>query len=543
MSAPRLRALLAGILATSAVPPGALAQEVPSAQHFRASADGVGWFAGPSAVPLGLLSPTASTTLSLAAAPAVVRDGDGALLMPVGALFAADIQAALGLPFGDVGVVVPVVLVQAGSGLDPREPPPTSAFGDVAIVPKFALPVPRRLPLALAVVVPVTLPTGAEGGMASEPSVTARPEVVAELRRGQWRVSARVGLVARADASAYGARRGVQASWGLAAALRAHPRVEVLGEAWGEVGLERRDFPAEWLAGVRVDLGWGLRASAAAGTGLTPAWGVPAFRAVVGLGWVRPGPRDRDFDGIVDLEDRCPDAAEDGDGYEDGDGCPDPDNDGDGLLDRRDLCPDAPEAWNGIEDDDGCPEEGEVGDADGDGHPDYLDRCPEDAEDPDGHRDDDGCPDEDNDRDGIVDVRDRCPDEAEVRNGIEDEDGCPDEGRARIAEDAAERRVIRIRDAIFFETGTDRLDPSSETVLDDVARLLLARPPIRLVEVQGHADARGDAESNRVLTQKRAEAVVRYLVTRGVDAKRLFAKGYGADVPIDPASTEEAWAR
>jgi OOP family OmpA-OmpF porin len=66
---------------------------------------------------------------------------------------------------------------------------------------------------------------------------------------------------------------------------------------------------------------------------------------------------DPDGDGIVGDADRCPDEAEDFDGWQDADGCPDPDNDGDGIPDARDACPDAPETVNGWQDDDGCPDE------------------------------------------------------------------------------------------------------------------------------------------------------------------------------------------
>ncbi len=48
---------------------------------------------------------------------------------------------------------------------------------------------------------------------------------------------------------------------------------------------------------------------------------------------------DRDGDGVVDNIDKCPDHPEDMDGFQDADGCPDPDNDGDGILDRNDKCP------------------------------------------------------------------------------------------------------------------------------------------------------------------------------------------------------------
>jgi hypothetical protein len=67
---------------------------------------------------------------------------------------------------------------------------------------------------------------------------------------------------------------------------------------------------------------------------------------------------DSDHDGIPDERDLCPDEPEDKDGFQDEDGCPDPDNDGDGIPDAKDKCPDQPETFNGVEDDDGCPDVG-----------------------------------------------------------------------------------------------------------------------------------------------------------------------------------------
>ncbi len=66
---------------------------------------------------------------------------------------------------------------------------------------------------------------------------------------------------------------------------------------------------------------------------------------------------DRDGDGIPDNLDKCPNEPEDKDGFQDEDGCPDPDNDGDGIPDVRDKCPNEPETFNNYKDDDGCPDE------------------------------------------------------------------------------------------------------------------------------------------------------------------------------------------
>ena len=99
---------------------------------------------------------------------------------------------------------------------------------------------------------------------------------------------------------------------------------------------------------------------------------------------------DDDHDGIQDDLDGCRDQAEDYDGFQDVDGCPDLDNDADGVPDRRDLAPDLPEDFDGFEDGDGRPDR----DNDGDGIRDEADACPNAAEDFDGDADADGCPEE-----------------------------------------------------------------------------------------------------------------------------------------------------
>ncbi|WP_425334827.1 OmpA family protein [Myxococcus stipitatus] len=71
-----------------------------------------------------------------------------------------------------------------------------------------------------------------------------------------------------------------------------------------------------------------------------------------------PAPVDTDGDGLIDTEDRCPNEPEDVDGFEDADGCPDPDNDRDGVLDTVDACPLEAETINGVKDEDGCPDKG-----------------------------------------------------------------------------------------------------------------------------------------------------------------------------------------
>ncbi len=245
---------------------------------------------------------------------------------------------------------------------------------------------------------------------------------------------------------------------------------------------------------------------------------------------VEPAPGDRDGDGILDPDDRCPDQPEDHDGYEDEDGCPeDQDSDGDGIADSADACPIEPEDADGYLDADGCPEP----DDDLDGIPDATDRCARDPEDRDGHQDDDGCPDLDNDSDGFPDASDRCPNEP----GIAEQQGCP-----RVYQDVeVTSEGIVIHQQIFFETNRAVIRSVSFPILDTVAQVMRDFPDIS-IEVQGHTDSRGSDSHNMRLSQARAESVREYLIRAGIDASRLTAHGYGETVAIESNSTPEGRA-
>jgi len=88
-------------------------------------------------------------------------------------------------------------------------------------------------------------------------------------------------------------------------------------------------------------------------------WPAPIAEPVVAI-VAKPKVLDRDGDGIPDDVDKCPDEPEDFDGFQDEDGCPDPDNDNDGIPDVVDKCPNEPETVNGVDDEDGCPDEAPI---------------------------------------------------------------------------------------------------------------------------------------------------------------------------------------
>jgi outer membrane protein OmpA-like peptidoglycan-associated protein len=86
-------------------------------------------------------------------------------------------------------------------------------------------------------------------------------------------------------------------------------------------------------------------------------WPAPRGRAGSLLAINYANMPDRDYDGVPDDFDQCPDTIEDHDGYQDEDGCPDLDDDADNLPDSEDRCPRGAETTNGYEDEDGCPDE------------------------------------------------------------------------------------------------------------------------------------------------------------------------------------------
>jgi len=236
---------------------------------------------------------------------------------------------------------------------------------------------------------------------------------------------------------------------------------------------------------------------------------------------------DNDNDGIADLKDKAPNEAEDKDGFEDEDGVPDLDNDNDGIADLKDKAPNEAEDKDGFQDEDGVPDF----DNDNDGIADASDKCPNEAEDKDGFEDEDGCPDLDNDKDLIPDLSDKCPNEAETMNGFKDEDGCPDV-------------VLKKNDKItlnniYFQSGKSELMPESHTELAKVQALFADNPNL-VIQIEGHTDSQGNPANNKKLSTKRAEAIKQYIVEKFSIAKeKLSVVGYGSEKPVSSNKTPE----
>ncbi|MFN0082891.1 MAG: DUF5723 family protein [Ferruginibacter sp.] len=212
-------------------------------------------------------------------------------------------------------------------------------------------------------------------------------------------------------------------------------------------------------------------------------------------------PLDTDKDGIIDTEDNCPTVF----GLAAFKGCSDTDSDG--IEDSKDKCP----TVFGIAAFNGCP------DTDADGLQDSEDECSTEK----GVIALKGCPDKDGD--GVADKNDKCAD----RPGPIENAGCP------IITKEIKSTLNFAAQFIQFEVGKDIIKKISYSQLDEVVKILKEYEDYTL-KIDGHTDNTGTAEKNKILSEKRAQAVKTYFVQKGIVAGRLKAIGYGFDKPIAP---------
>ena len=265
------------------------------------------------------------------------------------------------------------------------------------------------------------------------------------------------------------------------------------------------------------------------------------FQHSVGLVF-KFGGTDTDGDGVFDKDDACPEVA----GLEEFNGCPDTDNDG--IKDADDACPEVAglAALNGCPDtdgdgiadkDDACPTEkgtkanNGCPDTDGDGVVDGKDKCPQVA----GPVDNAGCPWPDTDGDSVLDKDDKCPNVA----GVASNNGCPEV----VITKAAEKKLNDFARAIYFNSGRTTFKPGVTANLDRIAAIMKEYSKANF-SIQGHSDSQGRASTNKKLSERRAKAVLDYLVSKaGVATARLTSAGFGEDYPIADNKTRAGRAQ
>ncbi|HZH02832.1 MAG TPA: OmpA family protein, partial [Myxococcaceae bacterium] len=401
----------------------------------------------------------------------------------------------------ELGVDLPVTIYQ-GSNFDQlrdrgflEEDPASFGLGDLRVIPRLFLLTEEEFWLGVAVALEVRAPTGDGQSFRGDRRATFAPRVLLSHTFGKLRLLGNAGMRIREAGQYLNLLVDDEITLG-AGAIYALPdlgrfrRVEAVGEM--HFATPRTDpftfdkgdslkSPWEVLLGLRGRFTprWGLEVDVGRVVTTSSGYGREDFRLLAQVNYTFER-ADRDGDTIPDDRDKCQDQKEDIDGFEDGDGCPDPDNDKDTVLDFEDVCPDDP-----------------------------------------GTRDMDGCP--DRDQDEIPDPTDKCPDVP----GPPENDGCPFEGPTVVLE--TDR--IRVRGNIQFDFNSSVIKKQSHPLLDDTYEVLKKNPDLGLVRIEGHTDNIGARSYNLDLSKRRAGAVVDYLVKKGIPRTQLVSEGYGFDRP------------
>jgi peptidoglycan-associated lipoprotein len=108
-----------------------------------------------------------------------------------------------------------------------------------------------------------------------------------------------------------------------------------------------------------------------------------------------------------------------------------------------------------------------------------------------------------------------------------------------VAEKPVKRTYLKLKKNVFFATDSYVLNAETKEVLDEE---VLPAIKGKEVVIEGNCDERGTEEYNKILGQKRADAVKDYLVKKGADASKLTTMSYGKSRPVDLDHDAEAWA-
>jgi len=212
---------------------------------------------------------------------------------------------------------------------------------------------------------------------------------------------------------------------------------------------------------------------------------------------------DTDGDSVIDSEDSCPDIA----GLKDLKGCPD--KDGDDIADKDDKCP----SLAGTKFNSGCP------DSDGDGVIDEIDACPKLA----GSISNKGCPLPDTDGDGVLDKDDKCIDIA----GKASNNGCP----AEVMSADTEKRLNDFAASILFNNNHSSFKPGVKSKLDSIVSILKKAKKAKFT--MNVYTGGGTPKYNQWLSDRRAKAILRYLVAHGITPDRLSIQGFSVENIVD----------
>jgi peptidoglycan-associated lipoprotein len=139
---------------------------------------------------------------------------------------------------------------------------------------------------------------------------------------------------------------------------------------------------------------------------------------------------------------------------------------------------------------------------------------------------------------------------ADKKSIVKDDTTAADDEAARRAREQADREAaMRARDAALLTTQNIYFDYDQSSIRPDARETLKTNATIfthksaQSIVVEGYCDERGTDEYNMALGQRRAQEAKQYLVNLGIRASRIETISYGEEKPLDPRSTEEAWAK
>jgi len=485
--------------------------------RFDPSERGSEWFALDTLDFRGTLRPAIGIVGDYAYRPLVVTDSNGNVkdaivndefVVHLGASFVLWERLRLGLD-------VPLQLYADGTSTTigaTTYAAPSSAvsFGDIRLGADVRLVGEYQSPFSLALGLNLYLPTGSQGSYAGDGGVRVTPHALVAGELGPFVYGAKLGIDINSNSQEFaGSPVGTELQYGVSAGIRVADKRLVIGpEIFGGTvvaggstsgAFKSKSTPVDGILGFHYTFAETFRVGGGVGLGLTEGYGSPEARGVASLEWV-PGVtvKDRDNDGILDVDDACPDIP----GVHTDDpktnGCP-ADRDHDGVPDAQDACPDVP----GIH-----------------------------TEDPKTN----GCPDPDRDKDGIPNETDACPDEPGPPNVDPAKNGCP---KAVIR-----GTQIKIIDQVRFKTASTEIlpGPDSEGILQAVLEILKSHPEIKHVQIEGHTDNRGSNALNDKLSAGRAKSVLGWLTGHGIEGSRLSSIGYGSHRPIAENTTDKGRA-
>ncbi len=501
----------------------------------------------------------------------------------------------LASPSRRLSLAVGAPLYLASTGLQGSQ---GAGIGDLSLSVPVGVIVPEGKGFAFSLVPTLTLPTGDESLMLGDPGLGFSALAAAGMHGERYTVDTNLGFRQRPEMDYLNQTGGGALVASLGAGYAVYDWLGVRGEVLYEAALSANDVagtasPGEALLSLRGRTKKNLSYTLGGAAGISEGAGAPAWRAFAGLGWayIKDPNRDTDLDGLVDDLDACDRDPEAKNGWRDEDGCPDSlaslavvvqDEEGKPLaatvkLGDQTLTADAQGALALGE---LMPETLVTGEVSSEG---YVTASLGGAALKEGAnevrltlsfvpgttrflaRDQSGKPvaatvtlegpsavapmalGEDGRHQTVL-----PPGEWRVLVTAE---GFGAEGRVlNIAADRpglnkveftlvppmvdVQKKEVVISEAVLFDFDAATLRPDSEPILRQVVGVLQSHPELKLVEIQGHTDDKGDALYNLDLSQRRVDAVMAWLVSQGVAADRLVAKGYGESSPIRSNASE-----